>query len=107
MSQEDQVIEVWLIKNDEKDYLVFGFDDEKKICLNEENCQEQLKELFSILLQELIKKPISLKYVEKNDYRVGLYKDVCKEYVTELNKEIMNVRRTLPREICASWTTSK
>lgn len=99
MNQENKVVKVRLEKNKSSDYMVFEFDKEIAVCLNEENGQNELKDVFSILLEELIQAPIEFKYTENKEYKVLLYIDVCKEYLKDLNREISNVRKNMPERL--------
>ncbi|MEG1312870.1 MAG: hypothetical protein RSD40_00995 [Bacilli bacterium] len=94
MNQESKIINVKLEKRDQKDYMIFKFEKETIVCLNEESGQSELKSVFSVLLTELIKNP--LEYIDNKEYKVGLYIDVCKEYIKDLNKEIVRVRKNMP-----------
>lgn len=99
MNQEDKIINVHLEKREIKDYMIFKFEEEIVICLNEESGQSEFKTLFSVLLTELIKNPFKLEYIENKEYKVGLYIDVCQEYVKDLNREISNVRKNIPEKL--------
>ncbi len=99
MNQECIKINVKVDKIDEIDYMVFELDGNMNVNLNDECGQNDLKKVFSILLNKLIKNDIELIYLENEDYNVNLYKDVCREYVKDLNKEIINVKKLIPSEL--------
>lgn len=99
MNQENKTVNVHLEKREKSDFMVFEFDEELAVCLNEENGQSELKNVFSVILTELIKNPIKLEYRENKDYMVGLYIDVCQEYLKDLNREISNVRKNMPERL--------
>lgn len=99
MSQVSKRIKVKLEKADNNDYMVFGFDENIKVCLNEESGQQDLKRVFSVLLEELLKTSVELEYEENKEYKVGLYIDVCKEYLNDLNKEIFSVYKKIPEKL--------
>lgn len=99
MSQEEKIIKVHLETRNKVDVMVFNFDEEKTVSMNDENCQTELKSVFSTLLSELIIQPIKLQYEEKSEFKKPLYIDVCTEYVKELNREINTVRKTIPEKI--------
>lgn len=99
MSQEEKIIKVYLESQAKEDYMIFGFENEMKVCMNNENCQNELKSIFSILLQELVNQPIKLEYEERKEYKTGLYIDVCTEYIKDLNREITNVRNNFPEKL--------
>ena len=65
----------------------FNFDNPVKINLNSSN-NKDLKEMFEILLKELINKKFILELKIQEDYKIELYKDVCNEYINALNEEI-------------------
>ena len=97
MNQENKVINVHLEKRESKDYLVFGFEEIAEVCLNDDESQNNLKSIFVKLLVQLTKHPVELQFLENPEYKTGLYIDVCKEYIKDLNKEITNVRKNMPR----------
>ena len=86
MNQESKVINVHLEKRENKDYLVFGFEEAAEVCLNDDESQNNLKSIFVKLLTEITKYPIELQFLEKPEYKTGLYIDVCKEYIKDLEK---------------------
>lgn len=99
MNQEDKVINVHLENRDKKDYMIFEFEEEIVVCLNEESGQNELKNVFSALLTELIQNPVKLEYIENREYKIVLYIDVCQEYIKDLNREISNVRKNMPERL--------
>lgn len=84
---QDNIINVELKKEEDIDILEFQFDNPVKINLNSSN-NKDLKEMFEILLKELIKKKFFLKLKIQDNYKIELYKDVCNEYINALNEEI-------------------
>ena len=99
MNQESKAINVHLEKRENKDYLVFGFEEVAEVCLNDDESQNNLKSIFVKLLMEITKYPVELQFLENPEYKTGLYIDVCKEYIKDLNKEITNVRKNMPETI--------
>lgn len=95
MNQESKAINVHLEKRENKDYLVFGFEEVAEVCLNDDESQNNLKSIFVKLLTEIKKCPVELQFLENPEYKTGLYIDVCKEYIKDLNKEITNVRKNM------------
>ena len=91
MNQESKAINVHLEKRENKDYLVFGFEEVAEVCLNDDESQNNLKSIFVKLLTEITKYPIELQFLENPEYKTRLYIDVCKEYIKDLNKEINKV----------------
>ena len=86
MNQESKAINVHLEKRENKDYLVFGFEEVAEVCLNDDESQNNLKNIFVKLLTEITKYPVELQFLENPEYKTGLYIDVCKEYIKDLNK---------------------
>lgn len=84
---QDNIINVELKKEEDVDILEFQFDNPVKINLNSSN-NKDLKEMFEILLKELIKKKFVLELNVQDNYKTELYKDVCNEYIYALNEEI-------------------
>lgn len=101
MSQME--IEVLLTVRGEQDVLEFrmnpGSDEDYYIDLNSESNQDCLKKVFSKLLELAIENDITLVYRVEPGYSKGLYKDVCEEYVKDLNKEIEDVRNLLKEKM--------
>ena len=98
MSQ--RVIDVTLTVLSDVDVLVFGLDDKKHtVNLNSATSQNELKNVFSRLLQLLLQEDITLNLVIDKDYGKGLYKDVCREYINDLNRELTQVKASLIKEI--------
>lgn len=99
MNQENKIIKVHLEKKETQDYMIFEFEENIDVCLNQESGQNEMKAVFSLLLTELIQNPIELEYVENKDYKVGLYIDVCQQYIKDLNKEISKVLKKIPERL--------
>ena len=101
MSQ--RVIDVTLTVLSDVDVLVFGLDDKEQydytVNLNSATSQNELKNVFSRLLQLLLQEDITLNLVIDKDYGKGLYKDVCREYINDLNRELTQVKASLIKEI--------
>ncbi|MFR7359441.1 MAG: hypothetical protein ACLUTV_10415 [Dorea longicatena] len=47
MNQESKVINVHLEKRENKDYLVFGFEEVAEVCLNDDESQNNLKSILN------------------------------------------------------------
>ena len=60
--------------------------------LNTNEGQNDLKRVFENLLIIINSKDIELKLEIDENYKKGLYKEVCAEYIEDLNKEIKSVR---------------
>lgn len=99
MNQEIKIINVELKKENESDILSFFIEEEEHhVSLNSENSQNDLKEIFSILLGQMINNPIELNFQIAQDYKSGLFIDVCSEYIKELNREIKQVIKKIPQK---------
>ncbi len=92
-----EIINVKLVEEDGTDYLVFYFadDDLFKLNLNSEESQNELKKLFCKLLSRLIENDLSLEFQENKEYSKKLYIDIFEEYISDLNKEITQVREKI------------
>ena len=101
MSQ--RIIDVTLTVSADVDVLVFGLDDEQSdaytVNLNSATSQNELKVVFSKLLQLLLEEDIVLRLVIAEGYGKGLYKDVCREYIDDLNRELSQVKESMKKEI--------
>lgn len=95
-------IDVHLTEKDDTDVLVFMLDEENPdmylVNFNSPSAQAELKNVFVKLLEILTTKDITLKLSVEDGYNRGLYKDVCSEYINDLNREILQVIPTI-REI--------
>lgn len=96
MSREQKLINVHLESVEDLDYIVFGFETEKRVCMSDENCQKNLKSVFVTLLENLLTYDIEFKFIDKDEFKKRLFIDVCKEYVNELNREISEVKSNIP-----------
>lgn len=98
-----RIIEVKLTESEGADVLVFGLDKEKpeeyQVNLNSTGSQNELKRVFSKLLDMLLQDDISLELVVAEDYRRVLYKEVCKEYIKDLNREMDQVKISMKKEL--------
>lgn len=90
------VINVELLEKDDKDILHFdlltdthpqGID----VDLNAEDGQNQLVTVFSCLLQKLLINKVTLKLKVESSYSRMLFKEVCDEYIKNLNSELDSV----------------
>ena len=98
-----KVIDVTLTVLSDKDVLVFGLDDEHPdefvVNLNNPNSQNELKAVFSQLLQTILEAEVLLRFVIAPGYSKNLYKDVCKEYIDDLNRELSQIKAVISKEI--------
>lgn len=104
MSQENKIINVFLKKVEDDDFLVFEIEpnNELKISLNTDAGQTDIRKVFSTLLSLLIEHPITLSYIESPEYASSLYSDVSKEYIEALNRELKQVRKRIPETLTNS-----
>ena len=95
-------IKVQLTVIGEEDVLVFLLNNEKPneyiVSLNNANNQIDIKKVFTKILERLFDNDITLTFEIAEGYSKGLYKDVCSEYVSELQKEISAVKEQLIKE---------
>lgn len=68
------------------------------VVLTEDNGTNDLKALFARLLQELFKDDVEVKFVRTDGYKTKIYEDVCKEYVSVLNQELVTAREKILEE---------
>lgn len=98
-----QVIDVELTVSGDIDVLRFLIDPESpeqySINLNDDSSQTELKKVFAKLLELLLKDDIELKFIVAEGYSRGLYIDVCKEYIADLNKELLEVKEQLKQSL--------
>ena len=98
-----RVIDVELTVLGETDVLIFRLDNEApekySINLNNSTNQAEIKVVFSKLLELLINEDLELNLIIASGYTKGLYKDVCIEYISDLNREIMQVKSSITREL--------
>ena len=78
-------------------FLING--NEEKVYLNSDSCQAHLKEVFSKLITISINEDVQLQLKIDDDYGRGLYKDVCTEYIQELQNELDSVKERIRREL--------
>ena len=94
-----------LLKNvGDQDLLVFEISSEDKskdlsINLNSDSCQSEIRKVFSCLLKKMIDSEIQLDLQIDLQYSKGLYKEVCEEYIKDLNREIKQVQAELSIEL--------
>ena len=103
ISMNQIILEVKLFaENTDDDILSFAFeDDECRVNLNSDSCQGELKEVFSKLVKLCLQNDVTLKMRIEDGYSRGLYKDVCSEYVTELQRELDRIKDRIRREVSA------
>ncbi len=103
MSREEMTIDVYLETCEGKDVIVFAMEPPLHVSLNDDNSQNELKKVFIKILSLMLNRKIKFVYKETENYKTGLYIDVCKEYIKELNREIKMVDESMPKEISCSY----
>lgn len=88
-------IKASLVKEEDTERLRFMLDDQPELNLNDEKNQEQVKELFVKLLNELVKNDIIIVPDIPENRKNDLYGEVCQEYINQLNNELSRVRSRL------------
>ena len=68
------------------------------VVLTEENGTNDLKKLFERLLQELFKDDVEITFIKTDGYKTKIYEDVCREYITVLNQELIMARQKILEE---------
>lgn len=98
-----RIIDVILTASADVDVLVFVLDDENPdayiVNLNSATSQNELKNVFSKLLQILLEEDVALRLLIADGYGKGLYKDVCREYIDDLNRELVQVKEIIQKEL--------
>lgn len=103
MSREK--VKVELRQSDGKDLLVFDIkaeDDQNDYLLtlsDSKNSQNELKKIFTRLLEILLEKDIELDLIMDESFKGNLIEDVCKEYLKDLNTELKNVKAKIKDEV--------
>lgn len=94
-----QVINVELMTSGENDVLMFKVDPDIPVNLNSESGQQDLKQVFSKILEKSIVDDIILNLSISPGYSKSLYKEVCQEYIDALNVEIKKVNSEIRKLI--------
>lgn len=99
----NHTIEVLLTTRADADVLQFQLDEEHpetySVNLNSTSSQNELKQVFSKLLELLMEEDIVLELSVADGYKKGLYKDVCVEYIKDLNHELIQVKEAILSEL--------
>lgn len=94
-SMNQEIINAKLIELDGVDTLIFKIpeiEDDIAVNLNSNEGQNDLKKVFENLLVIINEKEVEIQLEIDEQYKKGLYKEVCLEYIEDLNKEIKSVR---------------
>ena len=100
MNQITINVKLYSNESNKDDILAFLFEDEtKEIHLNTDSCQFELKGVFSKLLTQSLKNEVTLNLIVADNYGRVLYKEVCEEYISDLQHELDNIKDTIRKEI--------
>ena len=102
ISMSQRTIKVDLLEIDERtDVLRFNFENNPlDVNLNVSTCQNELKKVFVQLLHELLMQDyIILEFNCDEKYKRGMYKEVCEEYIKDLNREIQKTKEIFDKEL--------
>lgn len=98
-----KIIKVALTVMSDADVLVFNLDEENPneyiVNLNSPSGQGEIKHVFSKLLNILVDEDVNLELEIDKDYKKGLYKDVCAEYIADLNHELSQVKNEILKKL--------
>jgi hypothetical protein len=99
MSHEVREIRAILQEKDGKDILFFDLGKGYSIDLNSDQCQNTIKEMFSVLLDELLKGSVKVVFSHEPGYKTKLFIESCELYIKDLNSEIQRVSSEIPKEL--------
>lgn len=99
MNHEIREIRAVLKEKDGKDILFFEFGKGYCIDLNSDQCQNTIKEMFSALLDELLKGSVKVVFSSEPGYKTKLFIESCELYIKDLNSEIQRVSSEIPIEL--------
>lgn len=86
--------------DDDNDILRFSIDGKNlDINLNKSDCQNAMKNMFSVLLKKAVNTDLSLEFSANPGYTRGMYIEVCEEYVKDLNRELSEVVERIRNEL--------
>lgn len=99
MNQEIIKVELLAIDAD-TDVLRFHISqDSIDVNLNDDACQTDFKKVFSGLIKKAIDTDITLYLSIPDDYTRGMYKEVCTEYIDDLNRELSDITTKLREQL--------
>lgn len=90
-------------EGEEKDTLSFFVSEDHPLIvnLNTPDCQTDLQSVFAAILKESISNDIELALVINEKYERTLYKDVCTEYIKQLNNELSKTQEKVRQTLAA------
>lgn len=91
---------VYLKELDGKDVLYFDLGDKiiKTINLNEKD-QSSLRELFYLIIKQILKEDFEFVLQVDESYKKSLYKEIAAEYIKQLNIELKQIKSSVPEEL--------
>lgn len=98
-----RIIDVQLTVSADVDILIFALDDECPddyiVSLSSSTSQNELKKVFSKLLQILMEEDVTLRLTIAEGYGKTLQKEVCQAYIEDLNRELQQVKESMKAEL--------
>lgn len=94
-STNQETLDVKLFDDNGIDTLLFCVSSDGEgisVNLNDTSGQNDFKRVFETILKELDTRDIIFNLIIDDHYKKGLYKEVCEEYIADLNKEINTIR---------------
>lgn len=86
--------------NENEDLLEFIVNENSyMVDLNNESCQQSLKNVFAAILNELLENDIFIVFNCQEGYTRGLYKEVCEKVIEDINRELSEIKETLRDEL--------
>ena len=80
--------------DDNNEVLRFAIDEKKQdVTLTIKEGINELKAVYESLLAEVIKDDVTVKLEEKDEGATAMYQNVCSEYITLLNNDLVSARR--------------
>ena len=98
---KQKTINVELLSVDpDTDILRFNFEKEPlDVNLNSSECQNSLKDIFAVLLKNLIHFDVELLLSVNKEYNRVMYIEVCTEYIKDLKRELTEIKVDLRKEL--------
>ena len=91
ISMNLKIIDVLLTTlGEDRDVLRFNITEDLiiDIDLDSSTCQNEIKKLFSEILKLAVFEDIEFKFSSEDGFPRELYKDVCKEYIKDIKREL-------------------
>lgn len=94
----NKLIKATLKRKNNSDVLIVNTNPVMELDLNLDN-QEELKQLFCLLLEGLISDPLELVLTIDDSCTNALMKEVVTEYINDLNSELLQIRDELENKL--------